>query len=75
MAQHYFSRPYRGTHYRLYYLGSFNGPSPVFTVTGCQLSRPDGTEIDEPARLKGRSRRRSTSAPSAPAAQCASTTD
>lgn len=52
MAQHYFSRPYRGTHYRLYYLGSFNGPSPVFTVTGCQLSRPDGTEIDEPARLK-----------------------
>lgn len=52
MEQRYFSRPYRGTHYRLYYTGSFNGPSPVFTVTGCQLSRPDGTEIEEPARLR-----------------------
>jgi len=51
---HYFSRPYRGTHYRLYYTGNFTGPSPVFTVTGCQLSRPDGTEIDEPAKLRWR---------------------
>jgi hypothetical protein len=51
-TKHYFSRPYRGTHYRLYYLGTFFGPSPVFTVIGCQLSRPDGTEIEEPVHTK-----------------------
>jgi hypothetical protein len=52
MEQRYFSRPYPSTFYRLYYVGAFNGPSPVFTVTGCQISRPDGVEIDEPARLR-----------------------
>lgn len=51
-TKHYFSRAYRGTHYRLYYLGTFFGPSPVFTVIGCQLSRPDGTEIEEPVHTK-----------------------
>ena len=51
-TKHYFSRPYRGTHYRLYYLGSFAGPPVLFTVIGCQLSRPDGVEIEEPIRLK-----------------------
>lgn len=52
VQQHYFSRPYRGTNYRLYYLGAFADQSAFFTVNACQLSRPDGTEIEEPARLK-----------------------
>lgn len=52
MEQRYFSRPYPGTLYQLHYLGAFNGPSPVFTVTGCQISRPDGVEIEEPAKLR-----------------------
>jgi hypothetical protein len=51
MEQRYFSRPYPGTFYRLYYVG-FYGPAPGLTVTGCQISRPDGVEIDEPARLR-----------------------
>lgn len=51
-VQHYFSRPYRGTNYRLYYLGAFADQSAFFTVNACQLSRPDGIEIEEPARLK-----------------------
>jgi hypothetical protein len=50
--QRYFSRPYPGTLYRLYYVGSFFMSSPIFVITLCQLSRPDGVEIDEPARLR-----------------------
>lgn len=51
-AKHYFSRPFCGTRYRLYYTGTFLGSTPVFQVSGYELSRPDGTEIEEPARLQ-----------------------
>jgi hypothetical protein len=47
----YFSRPYRGTNYRLYYRGTFYSGSLTFTVIGCDLSPPDGREIEEPIRL------------------------
>ena len=41
---HYFSRPIAGTLYTRYYLLAGD------TVTATQISRPDGTEVPEPAR-------------------------